>query len=282
MAKPLQITPSYEHVALAPKQMAYLETRQRIEQPSDSTLHFHEFAELIYFKKVKGWVNLHQKQIELSENSVLYIPGNLPHSFQIENVMELHLFQCSPQLWNTLNPEFSHQFSQEPFYAIQLPDCWNRFDQLFRWYFESDKKLKASLQKDLLKLICWAFFDLIDQNKNSNLAPSHHRDHHFFEPFIQSVDQHLNMSLDQASSLCHVTRSHFSRKFKQYFGISFSSYLEKRKIEKAKSLLINTSASMTDIAHQCGFNDSSYFSSTFKKHTQLKPLEMRKLTLKTQ
>jgi AraC-like DNA-binding protein len=277
MAKNFSLTPAYEHVALAPKQFAYLETRQRIEQASDSTLHFHEFAEFIYFKKVNGRVNFNHKSIELANCSMLYLPSNLPHCFQIDDVMELHLFQCSPQFWTSHYPEFNQCFSEEPFYGI-LNECqWDRFDQLFRWYFEPSCQTNSRLHQDLLKLICWAFYELIDHYSQKNLAPPKDRDQHFFEPFIKTVDQQLNMSLNEASSLCHVTRSHFCRKFKKYFGISFSSYLEKRKVEKAKSLLINTNDSMTDIAHQCGFNDSSYFSSTFKKHNHLSPLKMRKL-----
>lgn len=276
MAQPRQITPAYEHVALAPNQLAYLETRHRIEVPSDSTLHFHEFAELIYFKKVKGWVYFNREKIELVDNSVLYIPGNMPHAFQIEDIMELHLFQCTSQLWTSFNPDFLHHFSESPFYAHLHGDVWERFNQLFQWYFEARHHSSNNLQQDLLKLVSWAFYELIDLNTQNNQAPSKSRDQYFFEPFIKNVDQQLNMSLDQAASLCHVTRSHFSRKFKTYFGISFSTYLEKRKIEKAKSLLANTAYNMTEIAHQCGFNNSSYFSSTFKKHTQLSPLEMRK------
>jgi two-component system response regulator YesN len=44
---------------------------------------------------------------------------------------------------------------------------------------------------------------------------------------------------------------------------------------KAKELLRMTTLRSADIAYQVGYNDPHYFSSVFKKHTGLSPIEFR-------
>ena len=47
--------------------------------------------------------------------------------------------------------------------------------------------------------------------------------------------------------------------FKQYTGKTAASYLNDYRLEKAKSLLLHSGASLTDIALDVGFNNTSYF-----------------------
>jgi AraC-like DNA-binding protein len=49
------------------------------------------------------------------------------------------------------------------------------------------------------------------------------------------------------------------------------------RIERAKILLTqHTFTGITDTAYFCGFNDSYYFSTCFKKHVGVPPLQYRK------
>jgi len=53
-------------------------------------------------------------------------------------------------------------------------------------------------------------------------------------------------------------------------------YVNRYKISKSKILLLCSEKSITDIAYECGFHDSNYFSLQFKKATGLPPRDFAK------
>ena len=88
---------------------------------------------------------------------------------------------------------------------------------------------------------------------------------------IQDAVEYINknygsdISLDCIAKLCSLSRSFFSKKFKEVTGFGFSEYLTLVRIKNAERLLSDGKKSVTDIAFECGFNDSSYFASKFKE-----------------
>ena len=67
------------------------------------------------------------------------------------------------------------------------------------------------------------------------------------------------------------------RCFKKVMGKPPLEYMTELRIQQAKILLIqNTFVSIENVAHSCGFSDSFYFSTCFKKHTGMSPMRYRK------
>jgi len=82
-----------------------------------------------------------------------------------------------------------------------------------------------------------------------------------------------NLTLDTLANLVHLNSSYFSSLFKKETGFSFSSYLNKVRIEKSKLLLKNYDESILNIALEVGFEDQSYFTKVFKAVTKMTPKE---------
>lgn len=70
--------------------------------------------------------------------------------------------------------------------------------------------------------------------------------------------------------------SYMSSIFASAMDETFCEYLNRIRIEKACELLKDHSLSMSQIAWQCGYSDSSYFSKAFKRQTGLSPRAYRK------
>jgi YesN/AraC family two-component response regulator len=67
------------------------------------------------------------------------------------------------------------------------------------------------------------------------------------------------------------------RCFKKVMGKPPLEYMTSLRINQAKIFLVqNTFVSIENVAHSCGFNDSFYFSTCFKKHMGIPPLQYRK------
>jgi AraC-like DNA-binding protein len=73
-----------------------------------------------------------------------------------------------------------------------------------------------------------------------------------------------------------IHRSTLSRIFRKKKGISPGAYLISVRIQKALSLLKDTSFNVSEIAFMTGFSDPNYFSKVFKKNIGISPLQFRK------
>ena len=69
----------------------------------------------------------------------------------------------------------------------------------------------------------------------------------------------------------------FSRKFKKETGFGFNEYLNIYRLKKADIWLRNDpKAKISEIAINCGFNDSNYFSKVYKKVYKISPKDAKK------
>ena len=77
------------------------------------------------------------------------------------------------------------------------------------------------------------------------------------------------------SQSVYISRAYLSQMFKEQVGLSFTEYVNARRLVKARRLLLTTDLKIDEIAEACGFFSSTYFSTVFKKSTQLTPRTFR-------
>ncbi len=80
----------------------------------------------------------------------------------------------------------------------------------------------------------------------------------------------------EASRICGMSESHFMSLFKRVTGLSFVTYLNHFRIERAQALLAKTEESMADISQQVGFCDQSYFGTVFRRIVGMTPAIYRR------
>ncbi|WP_158244348.1 helix-turn-helix domain-containing protein [Trinickia dabaoshanensis] len=84
-----------------------------------------------------------------------------------------------------------------------------------------------------------------------------------------------NPSILDLASQCGLSASYFAEAFKQTSGISPHQWLLLRRIDRAKSQLRGTDASLSAIAADCGFFDQSHFSRVFVRLVGCRPKDWR-------
>jgi AraC family transcriptional regulator len=94
----------------------------------------------------------------------------------------------------------------------------------------------------------------------------------------QYVEDNLSghISLASLADMARLSVYHFSRAFKQSFGKPPHRYHMSRRIERAKTLLANANLSVTEIAVDLGFSETSSFSATFRKLAGRTPTAYRR------
>jgi len=83
-------------------------------------------------------------------------------------------------------------------------------------------------------------------------------------------------SVRAAAERARLSPSYFSRRFRQTFGLTFSRFVARRRIEHAQAMMIRTSSSLCQIALSCGFTDQAHFTRTFADFTGLTPSRWRR------
>lgn len=85
------------------------------------------------------------------------------------------------------------------------------------------------------------------------------------------VDAYINANLAscigirELAALTKLSCSHFSRAFKRTFGVPAHSYITRRRIEVAQTLMLTTAHSLSDIALCCGLSDQSHLTRWFRR-----------------
>ncbi len=115
---------------------------------------------------------------------------------------------------------------------------------------------------------------------NTASLPSDDMIHRYntIEPAIRSIrDSYQNsFSIDGLSKICMVSKYHFCRVFKEVMGMGAIQYLNYYRLKIADTMLQNGDASINEIAHSVGFDDTSYFSKLYKKTFGIAPKVARK------
>jgi AraC-like DNA-binding protein len=80
----------------------------------------------------------------------------------------------------------------------------------------------------------------------------------------------------EAARVCGMSESHFMSFFKRVTGLSFVTYCNHFRIERAQALLARTDESMASISQQVGFCDQSYFGTVFRRIVGMTPATWRR------
>lgn len=83
------------------------------------------------------------------------------------------------------------------------------------------------------------------------------------------------ITVDQLSKIVNMSTPNFFRYFKKVFNTSPMEYLKKIRISHATNMLSTTDKSISFIAQECGFFDSSHFTHVFEQSMNMKPKQVR-------
>lgn len=94
---------------------------------------------------------------------------------------------------------------------------------------------------------------------------------------LEYIEAHLGEPLLLCDLAAQVSLSeyHFARMFRQSMGVAPHQFVMRRRMARAKALLLSSNQSLTDIALACGFNSASHFSNRFKAAKGITPSQLR-------
>lgn len=84
------------------------------------------------------------------------------------------------------------------------------------------------------------------------------------------------LDIPTLARIAHVSEAHFIRTFRATFGETPHRYLQRRRVERAMSRLLETGQDVTEICYAVGFGSLGTFSRTFRQIVGESPSDFRR------
>ncbi len=207
--------------------------------------------ELVLITSGRGCITLNQCRCDVGEGDLIYFTPGLRHSLWVDQppymeFLAVH-FTLEPGGPDRLPlPPLSHPCALSPL-REHLRDVARAYASKPA-YYEWTQEL--ALSQALHALIAGA------------AAP---RQPHRISRALDYIHTHPaeRISLAQLCALSGLGKSQFTAEFRRLTGASPIDYCLKLRLERARDLLLSSSAPVRDIAAECGFDDPLYFSRRF-------------------
>ncbi|MCY4781486.1 AraC family transcriptional regulator [Sphingobacterium sp. UT-1RO-CII-1] len=249
--------------------------------------HRHREFQISYIVKGSGSLMIGNLLRTGDEGDVFLIKPNDPHLFYKENsviaatnVHIVHLFFSLDKLETFFNmAELSA--IKNLFYHLESSKMLSgslglNLRDLFRnlKHEKGSKKLMRVLE--VFSLILQREKDLISLYSGLTQLDFHESDGIRINTVIKyALDNYKrNLTVDEVSSLIHMTSTAFCKFFKKHTQKTFVTFLNEVRVEKACQLLVNKRVeSISEAAYQCGFNTAVHFNRVFKNIMKVSPTE---------
>lgn len=246
------------------------------EKSGMSAVHCHDKHELYYMAKGSTTYYIGDKIYHIKEGDFAFIPKGILHKTD---------YETSQHNERVLLTFYDWIFTSE-LQAIREELCRSRiiyvkedkrplFEALLH-QIEEEAKSQDKYMDFLINLHITELLVQLCRHKDDH-KPALSGDDQTLYRISKYISTHFQdpITLDELSLIFSVSKSHLSRKFKEYTGIGINEYITYVRISNAEKLLKETTLPITQISAQCGYSDSNYFSTAFKKIRGITPKRYR-------
>jgi two-component system response regulator YesN len=98
------------------------------------------------------------------------------------------------------------------------------------------------------------------------------------EDILEYIDRNYwkNIKLESIAPLFGYNSAYLGKLFNRTFGISFNTYLDRKRVDRSKELLLENKMKVYEISNLVGYSNIDYFHKKFKKYVGISPAEFRK------
>jgi AraC family transcriptional regulator, melibiose operon regulatory protein len=259
--------------------------------------HYHYEVELLFFYEGGASVIVGNKTYSLCKGEMMLINAMEVHSIIAEKDMRIKyitiMFNPSilksktdhfienkyVMLFSIENSNIRRIFTKEQLDNTNIP---NTFETVLVEYSEKRYGFEFAVSCGIMEIILWILrncFENDAKSEESQLSLSSTQKDRFERVFDYVENNYSrNITSEEISNICFYDYAYFARQFKNITKKTFKEYLNFVRVTKAKRLLLTSDKSITDIAIETGFSNSSYFTKQYKKQFKVTPRQDRKIS----
>ena len=233
----------------------------------------------MYIHSGSGSIVSEEKIFPIKKNLLVFIAANKYHYTLPDNpqIYERSKLIFTTDVFEKIDSFFENSatirkiLSNSIVYA-QIDDAeGEKIEQIFREYniHKNEKGEELLLFSCLFKL-----FFLIDKYSVESVPVSKG----IINKAIKYINENiaLDIKIEDICSAVNISKHYFCRQFKEHMGITVMKYILRTRITLAKTDLIKTNLSISEISEKNGFSSVSYFCRIFNETEKCSPLKFRK------
>jgi AraC-like DNA-binding protein len=254
----------------------------------DYPAHWHSDIEIIM--PIKNIYNAFIDNVNhvLNEGDIIIIPSGEMHTLTSPPDGERLIFQVRHSILREVSgfdAAYSRFFPCAIFTKNEENDEYKKLRSLLWKIIHEQEKMDilcgASIHALTLSFFVEAGRICLMQNSGT-AGVKHQRQQSYIDTFFsicKYINEHCSedLPLDTVVGISGFSKSHFIRLFKDFTGVTYYEYLQKRRMTNAELLLIDTGDSVADIAMRSGYNSLATFNRVFKDSHNCTPSEYRKI-----
>ena len=233
--------------------------------------HFHNKHELYFLEKGKTKYFVGSELYLMEPGDMVFVHKGAFHKTVIDETSERLLFVFDDDFAGAEYAPYVEALKSNKFIRISSDQLY-KFREIFH-KIERENRHHAEDYLEMERLYLRQLLILISRHR----LPENHTNLSESYLLIQnaatyiSENYHTDLSLTLLAQKYALSRSHFSKLFKEVTGVGLNEYINITRISAAEKLLAKKSMTITEVASACGFNDSNYFASVFKRLKGITP-----------
>lgn len=257
--------------------------------------HWHKEIEIIYVKEGNVNIGVNDVPIQLKRDDIYFINGGDVHYFlaspESERIViqfDLSFFQDISSLEKT-NKEMRNLFSS----IVQASSLWSQeiadqMRQLLMTVHEENNERKSGYRY-VIKAKMFEMLAILSrevpQNENWNdqvreeiSSTKQMENLERLDKIFMYIEAHYQdtITLNDISAYMGFSSFYFTKFFKKNTGTTFIQFLTEYRLNKAKWILLNEDATVTEVAERTGFSSVKTFHHQFKDLMGISPLKYKK------
>ena len=239
--------------------------------------HTHTYIELYYLIKGETAYFVGDEIFHLTPGDFIIIPEGMIHSTDSQSCLHNERLLITftdnvidERIKETLSSLYCHTL-------IHIPES--------KRFIFSELLQKLQTEQDMSDPIASLYISELLVLLSRYKGEISHKDtesEHIINDVAQYIRQNYNkdICLYDLSKKFGLSEGYLSRKFKKVIGIGFAEYITQIRIFNAEKFLTQKGTTITQVAELCGFYDSNYFATVFKKAKGITPYKYKKQAIK--
>ena len=256
---------------------------ETMDEPEVDDFHKHSFYEILWTEKGQSKQVIDYNKYDVKPNSLFFISPNQVHHFEAWKPLTggTILFTEDYYLLNRANKDTLFELSfldnlySNPcitFNETAFAEILNILQQIETEHNRHDRS--ATIVQAYLHILLAQVQRHVDASNPTIISKKQLKQ---FKLFKQILDQHFseNKTASFYAERMHITPHHLNAICKEITNNTATEIIRARSILEAKRLLTFTGKTISEIAFELNFTDSSYLAKTFKSLTNQTPQEFK-------
>ncbi|MBN2897301.1 MAG: AraC family transcriptional regulator [Clostridia bacterium] len=253
-------------------------------------LHWHHEMEFVYIADGRGTFTINLQKYTVEKGDYLVVPPDALHAFMpLSNcsctchtlILDLRFVEST--MLDAITTDYIHpiikgkvayheHFSSNLKGYDAIKDCHARIIALKK---EKPSHYALKLKACVFELLVHLFDSKVITNQSDSPITNH--DIEALRKVLKYLYDHRQdaISIRDLAAIANYSNDYFIRFFKKHLHQTPLAYIKSYRLDYSRTLLETREISITEVSHESGFNDVSYFIKSFKEQYGMTPKDYR-------